>query len=79
MSDDPKIPTPVISSMAGARPGLRLVRNSEPASAAEAVPLVGAKEAATATVKAGRRSPFLDFMNSYSDAIDQQVKILLDL
>jgi len=79
MSDDPKIPKTVISPMAGTRPGLRLVRNPESAPAAAAVPLDGVKEAPTATVKASRRSPFLDFMNSYADAVDKQVKVLLDL
>ena len=73
MSHDPRHPPSNGQPASGARPGLRLVRDPEVAPAVEVVATPSTE------VKAVRRSPFLDFMNAYADAVDQQVKVLLDL
>ncbi len=73
MSHDPRNPPSNGRPTSGARPGLRLVRDPEVA------PPVEVATAPSTEVKAVRRSPFLDFMNAYADAVDQQVKVLLEL
>jgi len=73
MSHDPRHPPSKNLPNSGARPGLRLVRDPEVA------PPAPVADAPATEVKAVRRSPFLDFMNAYADAVDQQVKVLLDL
>ena len=73
MSHDPRNPPSNGRPASGVRPGLRLVRDPEVA------PSVPVAAAPATEVKAVRRSPFLDFMNAYADAVDQQVKVLLDL